>query len=429
MSDNHDMLWPEENPTRFHLQEFNQFLLWAYNFGCSDILIDSEDRLAVKRNGFLEKVSLRYVRKEEVSLIINEIFLPSATNLIQSGKPLAFGYTIMTSDESIIRFRVNASAGQGTNGAAFAIKMVFRTIGDQLPTCEKLQIDPAIVEACTAENGIALIVGATGSGKSTTIAALIHNRATRFKQHILTAEQPIEYDFKVIPESEALSRINQTDVGPHAHIESFPLAIADFLRRAPDAILLGEARDLESIRGAIRVSQVGHFVYTTVHANSGPQCIARMADEFDRSERKSIMSKLVDALRVILYQRLVTKLQGGRIALCERLIVTETMRRQLLNRLLVVDDITLDLKILFDTHGVSLLADAKEKFEQGLIPLTEYILIVNEFGSKEDVDIVVPTANTLLSKGILSAAVHADWIADYEVTEVDSGIVEEGGHV
>lgn len=381
-------LWPGENPTRFNVEDFNDFLAWAHEIGASDILIEAGSRLGIKIYGACKDVSKRVIRLEELTFILAEIFQAAAPNLLRSGQPLDFAHTIMLKDQSIIRFRVNATSARGAGGADVGIAMVLRTIPSAPPSCAEIGVENQIIQ--TSENnkyGLILITGPTGSGKSTLIGAIFRGIIEKQEKHILTYEAPIEFDMKAVANGKA--RVSQSEVP--THVPNFDAAVSNALRRAPDIILIGESRDKETIAGCVRASQTGHLVFSTVHTNNVAMTIARMVDEFPPEERKGATAKLVDAIRMIVHQRLVPGKHGGRVALKEFLVFTEDHRRYLQSKLLTKDDIGADIQHLLETdsqNGQSLINDARKKMIRGKISLDTFTVLANELGTDHDIELI-----------------------------------------
>jgi twitching motility protein PilT len=211
------------------------------------------------------------------------------------------------------RFRVNAFHERGNLAAAL------RLIPTEILTVEQLGLPPIVNKFADYPRGLVLVTGPTGSGKSTSLAALInkinHERAT----HIVTIEDPIEYTHKSIK-----SVVVQREV--HYDTYSFSAALRSSLRQDPDVVLIGEMRDLETISAAITIAETGHLVFATLHTNSASQSIDRMVDVFPPHQQPQIRSQLANILMAICSQRLVPSIGGGRIAAAEILIATPAVR-------------------------------------------------------------------------------------------------------
>lgn len=208
----------------------------------------------------------------------------------------------------IARFRLNGY--KDMNGFC----CVLRTIPDKIPTFESLNLPPAIEDFCLLSKGLVIVTGATGSGKSTTLAAMVDHINTIRNEHIITIEDPIEFVHK--------SRscvVNQREV--HRDTRSFSSALRGALREDPDIVLVGEIRDLETMEMAIETAETGHLVFATLHTNNAASTVERMIDKFPAGRQNQIRVMLADALKGVVAQTLCKKIQGGRVAAFEILVV------------------------------------------------------------------------------------------------------------
>jgi twitching motility protein PilT len=211
------------------------------------------------------------------------------------------------------RFRVNAFHERGNLAAAL------RLIPNEILTIEQLGLPPIIDKFANYPRGLVLVTGPTGSGKSTTLAAMIHKINMERSEHIITIEDPIEYTHR-----SKKSVIVQREV--HYDTYSFSAALRSALREDPDVVLIGEMRDLETIASAITIAETGHLVFATLHTNSAAQSIDRMIDVFPPHQQPQIRSQLSNILMAICSQRLVPAIGGGRIAASEILVATPAVR-------------------------------------------------------------------------------------------------------
>jgi twitching motility protein PilU len=207
------------------------------------------------------------------------------------------------------RFRISAMRQRGS------CAVVIRFINVEIPTIEALKIPPVLANLIMAKRGLMLMVGATGSGKSTTLAALLDHRNANTSGHILTIEDPVEYLFK-----NKKSIVNQREVG--SDTESLYIALKNALRQAPDVILIGEIRDRETMSQAISYSQSGHLVLATMHANNSYQALNRVLNFYPVEVRASMLNDMASALNVIVSQRLLRTVEGGRVPAVEVMVNT-----------------------------------------------------------------------------------------------------------
>ena len=211
------------------------------------------------------------------------------------------------------RFRVNAFHERGNLAAAL------RLIPNEILTIEQLGLPPVVTKFADFPRGLVLVTGPTGSGKSTTLAAMIHKINYEKAAHIITIEDPIEYTH-----ASKKSVIVQREV--HYDTYSFSAALRSALREDPDVVLIGEMRDLETIASAITIAETGHLVFATLHTNSAAQSIDRMIDVFPPHQQPQIRAQLSNILMAIVSQRLVPSVGGGRIAAAEILVATPAVR-------------------------------------------------------------------------------------------------------
>lgn len=213
----------------------------------------------------------------------------------------------------IARFRVNAFK------QAKGIAAVFRTIPEKVPTIDELGLPPVFKDLLDLPNGLILITGPTGSGKSTTLAAMIDYINTNQSCHIITIEDPIEFTHQ-----SKKSLVNQRETGRDTH--DFSNALRSALREDPDVILLGEMRDLETIRLALTAAETGHLVMATLHTSSAPRSISRIVDVFPTGEKNIIRNMLSESLQAVICQTLVKRTEGGRVPAFEIMLGTSAIR-------------------------------------------------------------------------------------------------------
>jgi len=213
----------------------------------------------------------------------------------------------------IARFRVNAFRSRRGEGA------VFRAIPSKVMTIADLGLPSILKELAEKEKGLVLVTGPTGSGKSTTLAAMIDHVNETYEGHILTIEDPIEF-----VHSSKKCLINQREVG--AHTESFNAALRGALREDPDVILVGEMRDLETIALALTAAETGHLVFATLHTSSAPKTVDRVIDVFPAAQQGQIRAMFAESMQAVITQTLLRKRAGGRIVALELLIGTPAVR-------------------------------------------------------------------------------------------------------
>jgi twitching motility protein PilT len=196
---------------------------------------------------------------------------------------------------------------------------VFRVLPKDIPSVESLRLPPALINAMNLSSGLILITGATGCGKTTTLASLIEYMNTHQTKHIITLEDPIEFIFE-----SKKSLIHQRQIGRDAL--SFSSALRAALREDPDVIVAGEIRDLDSIRLALTAAETGHLVMATLHASSAPRAISRLIDVFSEQEKTVIRNLISESIQAVVYQSLIKNSQGGRHAAFEIMLATAAIR-------------------------------------------------------------------------------------------------------
>lgn len=211
--------------------------------------------------------------------------------------------------KGLARFRTNLFLQRG------GVSAVYRVIPWGIKSFDELKLPPVVKELCDRPRGLILVTGPTGSGKSTTLAAMIDKINTERAEHIITIEDPIEFYHK-----HKKSTVNQREVG--VDVTSFAEAIRRALRQDPDVILVGELRDLETIEAAITAAETGHVVFGTLHTSSAAGTINRIIDVFPPNQQEQIRTQLASAIIGILAQQLIPRIGGGRVAAFETLVVT-----------------------------------------------------------------------------------------------------------
>jgi twitching motility protein PilT len=244
------------------------------------------------------------VSSDQVLGLLKDIFPPKNFEELSQTKDTDCAYSI----EGLARFRVNGFRDMNGYGT------VIRVIPDEIPTFEQLCLPPVIKEFCMLSKGLIVVTGPTGSGKSTTLSAMIDFINRNRSEHIITIEDPIE--FVHTPKNCA---INQREV--HRDTQSFARALRAVLREDPDIVLVGEIRDLETMEIAIETAETGHVVFATLHTNNAVATVDRIIDKFPANRQNQIRSMLADSLKGVVAQTLCHKISGGRVAAFEVLVV------------------------------------------------------------------------------------------------------------
>ena len=289
--------------------EITELLAFAVEQGASDCHLSAGEPPMVRIHGDLKKLDNPSLTKEEVHTMVYDIMSDNQRRNFEETHEADFSFEMGT----VARFRVNVFMQRRGEGA------VFRTIPTKIVTLEQLGMPPMLRNLCDKEKGLILVTGPTGSGKSTTLAAMIDYLNNSFEGHILTIEDPIEF---VHPSKKCL--VNQRELGPHTY--SFANALRAALREDPDIILVGEMRDLETIQLALTAAETGHLVFGTLHTSSAPKTVDRIIDVFPPNQQAQIRAQFAESIEAVITQTLLKKKGGGRTAALEIMTGTTAVR-------------------------------------------------------------------------------------------------------
>lgn len=269
--------------------------------GASDLHITSGAPPYLRVHGNMVPLNYKELSSQDVQGLLFEILSEKQKKQFVEKWELDCAYTV----GGIGRFRCNIFMQRK------GLAAVFRIIPEKIKTAQELNLPPALMDMIDCDRGLILVTGPTGSGKSTTLAALIHQINMTRDAHILTVEDPIEFVHQNIK-----SLINQREVG--SHTKSFASALKSALREDPDIMLVGEMRDLETIALALTAAETGHVVFGTLHTNSAAKTIDRIIDVFPSGQQQQIRTMLAESLRGVVAQTLFTRADGqGRVAAYE----------------------------------------------------------------------------------------------------------------
>ena len=271
----------------------------------SDLFIAVGSAVHMKVNGTTIPINQQVMDNGMIKSLLSEIVSPADFDELQSTHELNKGFGV----QGVGRFRLSAFQQRGS------ISVVIRYIASDIPAIDSLHLPPIVSEIIMEKRGLVLVVGATGSGKSTTIASMLDLRNQKRTGHILTLEDPIEYVFR-----NKKSIVNQREIGSDAM--SLEIALRNALRQAPDCILIGEIRDKETMTAAIAYAQSGHLCVATLHANNSYHALNRIVSFYPLESRATLLSDLSAALRSIVSQRLIRARSGGRVPAVEVMLNT-----------------------------------------------------------------------------------------------------------
>ncbi len=290
--------------------DLTELLAFVVKNKASDLHLSSGLPPMIRVHGDIRRINVPALEHKDVHGMVYDIMSDGQRKTYEEHLECDFSFAV----PNLARFRVNAFVQQ--RGAA----AVLRTIPSKVLSLDELKCPKIFIEIADQPRGIVLVTGPTGSGKSTTLAAMVNHINETEQGHILTIEDPIEF----VHESKK-SLINQREVGPHTL--SFSNALRSALREDPDVILVGEMRDLETIRLALTGAETGHLVFGTLHTSSAAKTIDRIVDVFPAAEKEMVRAMLSESIRAVISQTLLkTKDGSGRVAAHEIMIGTPAIR-------------------------------------------------------------------------------------------------------
>ena len=330
--------------------------------GASDLHLTSGQPPALRIRGEIERVKYKVLDNDDLRGMLYEIAPEVKIKQFEETGDIDFGYEI----PGLARYRANFFMQKNGVGA------VFREIPSAIMTAEQLGLPEVVSKLATLPRGLVLVTGPTGSGKSTTLAAIVDVANRTRKDHIITVEDPIEF----VHQSQGCI-VNHREVG--VHTDSFSTALRGALREDPDVILVGEMRDLETISLAVEAASTGHLVFSTLHTSSAYKTVDRVIEVFPSSEQPLIRSTLSDGLRAVIAQTLFKRIdRKGRVVALEILIANPAVRN------LIREAKTHQIPSMIQTgkkYGMILLDDSiMDLFSKGMISAEEAYAKANEKG-------------------------------------------------
>tara|TARA_R110002110_G_scaffold404606_1_gene623008 strand:+ start:5841 stop:6980 length:1140 start_codon:yes stop_codon:yes gene_type:complete len=363
-----EFILPDE-PIRFTAREMDRLLVHCTLKDTSDITIQTDNKILGEIYGHLHPITQRTLSNTEVGEMINAIYGPNGTAQLSSGKDVDTHYEVRPDRDTRYRFRVNATACQveGRDG----IQITIRTIPSDPPMLSTMNLEQEVLDNMSPMQGTVVVTGSTGSGKSTLLAAILRELIAdpQANRKVVTYESPIEFVYDSV--EKITSVVSQTEIPKH--LPTFAAGVRNALRRKPGLILVGEARDAETIAAVIDAALTGHPVYTTLHSNGVADCVRRMISTFPAEERHGRALDILETMRLALWQKLVPTVDGKRAALREFLVFDEDVRDILVNT--DVEMLANTTRKLLKERGQPMIVDAQRKFDAGIISERTYNLI------------------------------------------------------
>jgi twitching motility protein PilT len=344
------------------MAKIDAFFKLMHEQNASDLHLMAGQPPALRIHGDIERVKYKNLENDELRAMLYEIAAEDKIKTFEETGDVDFGYEI----PQLARYRANFFMQK--NGVA----AVFREIPSSIMNCEQLGLPTVMSKLSSLPRGLVIVTGPTGSGKSTTLAAIIDEANRNRSDHIITIEDPIEF----VHQSRGCL-VNQREVG--IHTQSFSAALRGALREDPDIILVGEMRDLTTISLAIEAASTGHLVFSTLHTTSAAKTVDRIVEVFPSEEQSQIRSTLADGIRAIISQTLFKRIdKKGRIPALEILIATPAVRN------LIREAKSHQIPSMVQTgkkYGMQLLDDAiMELFNKGKISADDAYMKANEKG-------------------------------------------------
>lgn len=298
-------------PAHLTAKMFNDLLVrLEQEGGFNDLYLATNGYPTIKKDGRLSRIGDRKLRSSEVEEQINTIYGANAATEIRKGNEIPTSHQIQAARGVTYRYRVEGVAFATEEGNK-GIQLTFRSIAPEPIPLKELGVEQGIIDRAFDRQGMVVIAGETGSGKSTLLAGLVdemNSDEANADRVVLTLESPIEYVHSIKTER---CLVYQTEIP--SQCPTFSEGVRRCLRRGPEVILIGEMRDQETIEAGVRASNTGHLVLTTLHANSAPEVIRRMVNEFDESVQAARLREIISALRLVVVQYLATDVNGKRV--------------------------------------------------------------------------------------------------------------------
>jgi twitching motility protein PilT len=342
------------------MAKIDAFFQLMHDQGASDLHLVSGQQPVIRIRGEMERIKFDVLNNDDLKAMLYEIAPEHKIKQFEETGDVDFAYEI----PNLARYRANFFQQK------FGVAAVFREIPSKIMTCQDLGLPPVLPKLATLPRGLVLVTGPTGSGKSTTLAAIINEANRTRKDHIITIEDPIEFVHQ-----SASCIVNHREVG--IHTKTFTSALRGALREDPDIILVGELRDLETISLDVEAASTGHLVFGTLHTTSAAKTVDRIIEVFPSEEQMQIRSTLADGIRAVISQVLFKRAdKKGRCAALEILIANPAVRN------LIRESKTFQIPSMIQTgkkYGMQLLDDAiMDLYNKGWITADDAYMKCND---------------------------------------------------
>jgi twitching motility protein PilT len=332
--------------------EANRLFRMVMKHGASDLHLKSGQPPMMRLRGDVVKVNSPPLSAEEMERLLLPIMKPNARRILDEEGGTDFSYVVFDG-ETENRFRVSLFKQRGK------LSLVARRVNTSIPSFAGLGLPPSIESLCNFPEGLVILAGVTGSGKSTTIASMLDYIAEREPLHILTIEDPIEFTF-----TDKKAYFNQREIG--LDVIGWHKALKDAVRQDPDVILIGELRDVETFEAAVHAAETGHLVFGTIHASTASSTINRILDLFPPNKHGAIRKALANNLKAVVAQKLLKGLKKPRTPTNEIMIVNPTIR-----------------KLISEGEDLKLQDAIKMFYQEGMVDFTENLRLLVENGETD----------------------------------------------
>jgi Dot/Icm secretion system ATPase DotB len=368
-------------PVKLDMDYLDRLLSYAVKNKCEDVIIGNGEPVCVMWADEIHRLPGRELYYSEIADLLGSILRdPNAALTVARAEPIDFNYTMSVGRDKRVRFRSVATGC--LVGSEKGLELAIRPVGKPIPTLAELGVEQYIIDNFRPHSGIVLVNGPTGSGKTTLLDSMMREILCSYPaKRVLTYYSPIENDLRDIPNRIGL--VTQSEIGKPgygAHLKSYAEAVRNLLRRHPHILVFGEARDVDTIDGAVMASVSGHTTYSTTHTSSVHMTIPRMVDAYPPSERIRVTNALIENSRLFVHQRLLPTKDGlGRVAVRSALAFTHDIRDELLRT--PIEKLTVTIKDATEQCGISLLASTQKQFDLGNINESSLIALERELKS------------------------------------------------